>query len=188
MTCCTCIILTFDWFACKERTNNSTQFKTVAKICNTVVAATSFLMQILVLFVSVSLLCSVTDTTGTKIGIKNDVAATTVLQISATILNWVLLFCWKTTLPWLVRDARTIFSKFNTCMSGSCWHNGKHENIDRQLILLFEFINLNIADKFFLDWLKFKTAIEMILEIVNWILKWFWKTILVDFMIRVNQI
>ena len=66
---------------------NRTQFKTVAKFCNTVVAATSILMPVLVLFVFVSLLCSVTNTSGTKIGIKIDVAATTVLQNFATVLN-----------------------------------------------------------------------------------------------------
>ena len=64
-----------------------TQFKTGAKFCNTVVAATSILMPILVLFVFVSLLCSVTNTNGTKIGIEIDVAATTVLQNFATVLN-----------------------------------------------------------------------------------------------------
>ena len=66
---------------------NRTQFKTVAKFCNTVVAATSILMPIWVLFVFVPLLCSVTNTSGTKIGIKIDVAVATVLRNFATVLN-----------------------------------------------------------------------------------------------------
>ena len=70
---------------------NRTQFKTVAKFCKTVVAATLILIPILVLFVFVSLLCSATNTSGTKIGIKNDVAAATALRNFATVLNWVLL-------------------------------------------------------------------------------------------------
>ena len=60
---------------------NRTQFK----------AATLILMTILLLFVFVSLLYSVTNTSGTKIGIKINVADTTALQNFATVLNWVLL-------------------------------------------------------------------------------------------------
>ena len=71
--------------------NNRTPFKTLAKFCNTVVAATSFLMPILAPMVLVTLQSSETNTKSTKIGIKNDVAATTVLQNFATVLNWVLL-------------------------------------------------------------------------------------------------
>ena len=61
--------------------------KTVVEFCKTVVAAAAFLMPILVIFVSVSLLCSVTDTCGTNIGIKNGAAAATVLQNSTTVLS-----------------------------------------------------------------------------------------------------
>ena len=56
---------------------NRTQFK----------AATLILMTILLLFVFVSLLYSVTNTSGTKIGIKINVADTTALQNFATVLN-----------------------------------------------------------------------------------------------------
>ena len=52
----------------------------MAKFCNTVAATTSFLMLIWVFFVFVPLLCSATDTHGTKIGIKSDVVAATVLN------------------------------------------------------------------------------------------------------------
>ena len=65
------------------RYTTRTQLKTVAKLCNAVGALT----LILVPFIFVSLLCSVTNTNGTKIGIKIDVAATTVLQNFATVLN-----------------------------------------------------------------------------------------------------
>ncbi len=63
------------------------KFKTVAKFCNSVVAATLILVSILVPLVLVTLQSSETNTKSTKIGIKNDVAATTVLQNFATVLN-----------------------------------------------------------------------------------------------------
>ena len=45
-----------------------------------------FLMAILVRLVSVSLLCSVTDVSGTKTVIRKSIATTTVLQNSANVL------------------------------------------------------------------------------------------------------
>ena len=71
--------------------NNRTQDKTVAEFRKTVAATAPFLMPILVLLVLVPLFRSVTDTTGTKIGIKNGAVATTVFQNSATVLSLVLL-------------------------------------------------------------------------------------------------
>ena len=64
----------------------------MAKFCNTVVTATSILMSILVPLVLVTLQSSETNTKSTKIGIKINVATTTVLQNIATVLNFVLAY------------------------------------------------------------------------------------------------
>ena len=69
-----------------SQAGNRIQDKTVVKFCKTVAATAPFLMPILVLFVSVSLLRSVTDTMGTKIGIKNGAVAATVLKNFITVL------------------------------------------------------------------------------------------------------
>ena len=59
----------------------------MAEFCKTVVATAPFLIPILVPSVLVPLFRSVTDTSGTKIGIKNGAVAATVLQNSATVLS-----------------------------------------------------------------------------------------------------
>ena len=58
-----------------------------SEIVYAVVAATSFLMPTVVLFVFVSLRSSVANTGGTTIDFKIDVVTTTVLQNFATVLN-----------------------------------------------------------------------------------------------------
>ena len=93
---------------------NRTQDKTVVEFCKTVAATAPFLMPILVPLVLVPLFRSVTDTSGTKIGIKNGAVATTVLQNSATVLSWVLLIFDFGPMCWLVRTRQNIGER-NRC-------------------------------------------------------------------------